>query len=321
MEPTVEKLSADIEKIREDHEELRKKLPTIVETLSSVQQQVRTHEWYFSLVRPAGYVLGGFVAAFVVFLGFKGVPDLRDHIVNSVKTEVKGIVKRQIDKVNVDVSNRMKLFEDNINQATDRLIFTNAEFLAVIDDVKSKKRPPGALSQLDKERVRSDGLFAVYTDALLSCGFYDDSYHFLCELQNKGRFPGHFNWPDSFANAGFIEWINALSTDPTPEPQIKQAREWLHKAERLAKQRIAATELRRPLELLVLFYLTQNKHDEAIYYAREVRKAEGKKSDFDKYIKASWFARLKKKRPEIQQSLEGVLSVVFQDEIPESRSP
>ncbi len=304
---------AETEELRQELDRLSEKFPALSESLSSLQHQVRTHEWYFGLVRPTCYAAVAIVTAASALLGWMGIPAFRDSIMSAVKTEIGKTVDSQIDQANKVVDERLKDLHGKVCKATDRLIYSNADFLAVIDEVKNGHRPPIALFQLPKEEIRSDGLFALYTDALVRFGEYDGAYEFLSELKKEGKFPSdRFSWPQSYANAGFIEWLNAISTDPPPKLQIQQARKWLEEAERLARKRIAAADNRRPAELLVLLFLTQNRMKEAIHYARQVKNFGGTRNDLHNYLKTPWFQeRLKKQQPEIELRMEQVLSKVF----------
>jgi len=310
----------DMEKIRRELDEVREK------KLFSLQQQVDSHESNFKFIRWVAVGLISFLGLGTVggwIMLTKYIQNaVEDQLNATVNTQIQKALKEQInpriDSTVKDVDCRLKELDGRLSVEMDDLVRTNRVFLEVIDEVKEAKLPPTALHRLPKQRIQSDGLFNIYTDALVHYGDYEEAYRLLCELKDAGKFPAKFNWPDSFTQAGLILWVNALSSSES-SGGTQEAGRWLRKAERLARENIGSVkmEIRRPLEFLVFLSLSEDKMADAEYYAGEAKRWGTKRADLVGYKNRPWFGKLKRKRPEIDHELEELLSMVFPDEMPD----
>jgi hypothetical protein len=326
MEPVVDKLSEDMEKIRGDQEELRKSILSLQkdELLPLDKQVDALDSKYKQAIAYVTAILLAFSA--LGYTKFEDVNKSLDILVDMKLEKTKDKYANEMDQIKktfetksyeelTEIKRKMAETENALQMAVNDTISFNETLQTTVQDNPNSPKVLLIYKKLARLKPNNETVFVYFTDHCYRKDKYNDAIEHLEYLREKSISPDDFRNPASLFNAGVFLWIRSFHEASTEGVQM---------ALRCLERARASTEpaddvvARRSWYFLALLHLSQNRCSEAEACAsrhqEELEKTNCKENLLGD-TKKEWFKLLEKRcnRP-ILQDLEKMFPGCFSEE-------
>jgi hypothetical protein len=298
MEPVVDKLSEDMQKIRREQEELRVEFQALVnkdKDFAPLRDQIKTIDSWFKWISVA--------AAVLAFLG------LNAYYLELPK-KIDAAIQKKVDD---EVKDARTQVLQKLNEGMENLVYASTDFQKALDEYKSGDIGLSELGKIVKARLQNEIVVSLYADVLLNEREYLSAFELLKTLKERKLIPQEYKRSVIYTNAGCIQLIESskAETIKLQVELINEARGYLERAVDDAQACYIKTDIRMPLKWLVFVHLSLDQKRLALERARHYKKEGGKRADLVSHTDSQWFKNLVEKHPSIEDNLKSIVADVF----------